>query len=275
MRKLCMCMLMILSFLLTGCVHVFTDIDLNRDMSGTWKSEIFPEMNISEQDARQSLDKVGIKDYTLRPIQKSFTDSQGNSREINGFEFKKKFDNDLDLLQLVNQLAAATSGTIPHREKILQRSTEDEDIYTFDMGRSTERTTITVPGTIIEDSVGEGTLKSSNKIEYTSGQRIHFRFEKSSIFMVIFKWILIICGLILLLGAGLIFYLRRKQSLTVPIVAPDTEALNEIIVDEPDNIDMEEAKQDNKQEEILSPESESPESTETTPESNSHVEKQD
>lgn len=275
MRKLCMCMLMVLSFLLTGCVHIFTDIDLNRDMSGTWKSEMFLEMNMSEQEVRQSLDKAGVKDYTLRSIKKTFKDSKGNSKEVTGFEFEKKFDSDLDLLQLVNQLADATSGTIPHRKSVLQRSTEDEDIYIFNLGRSTERTTITVPGTIIKDSIGEGTLKSSDKVEYTSGQKINFRFEKSSIFMVIFKWILIICGLILLLGAGLIFYLRRKQSLTVPIVAPDTEALNEIIVDEPDNIDMEEAKQDNKQEEILSPESESPESTETTPESNSHVEKQD
>lgn len=210
MRKLFLSLFCIpLLFLLSGCVHVQSDITIEDNLSGKWKAKISSESPISTQDIRSKLDQAGITDYQLEEnMEKISTQHNGRieEREVPVYLLTKSFANANELTDLRNKFQDIF-GTHPGDIAALTVDPENPRRYHVTLGNSNSKTQVTVPGKIIPESVSKGAITNDHTVVFYDNTPVQFRFEKSAWWQSYWVWG---SGILLLVALGGIYFFRKK-----------------------------------------------------------------
>ena len=98
--------------LTSGCAQVFSDVTVNPDLTGTWKSKIFvpdPTM-LPKAELEKSLKQNGIQNYKIEPTKGEIViNGQGDKGQADGWEVTAEWKNETELKKIVALLAGAAT----------------------------------------------------------------------------------------------------------------------------------------------------------------------
>ena len=147
-----------------------------------------------------------MPEYTIKAINnegKAIKVDDNDTAEYNTWSIASEFKN-IDEFTLVRN-----AMTLQDKNKNLAPALEKttSGTYIVDLGTSLGNTTVSVSGTIDKVSVQSGTLKNENTITFSQNERMRFIFKPDHSW---FFYIVIGIGIVVVVGGGYIFYLRRK-----------------------------------------------------------------
>ena len=192
------------SLFLSGCAQIYSDVSINSDQTGTWTAKVFLATPMSENEFRDLIEKKYITDYKLEKITEEIPVSKSDSTKVHqaeGWKVTIDFASTADLTRIVRalEMGGGTPALIVDKAN---------DFCMVNLGRSTEKVTVRVDGSIIKETVATGKIIDSSTIEFSNGEAINFHFEPSA---PLFVKILTVLGALLLGAGGYIFYKRRQH----------------------------------------------------------------
>lgn len=175
MRRILAILSVIMLFLVSGCVTIHSEVKINENQSGKWVATVIGEGTgaLSRQDITNSIDKTGIKDYKLVPLdaqQKEIQDKEVKSS--NAWKFEVNFKDAKEL----NGLAQVITDSKPIQN--IMPLEENSNIMKVNLGTSKGTTTITIDGNIIEETINTGILKDTHTVSFGKGEKIEFQYKK-------------------------------------------------------------------------------------------------
>lgn len=206
MRRLGLMILSLCMLVLSGCATINSDIMINSDGSGTWDATVNSQSGPLEKKViTDALTKNNVQKYTLKAPNaegkmETVADADVGSKPV--WKIETKFDNATELEQMRDAVTTQLKGR--SKEPALQKT--DDGSYIIDLGRSAGQTKITVEGTIVPESVQNGSIKD-NTVTFPEDSNIHFTFKPGH------SWLFygaIVIGIAIVGGVGYMFYLRRK-----------------------------------------------------------------
>lgn len=215
MKRLMLLCVFVMALLVAGCAQVTSEIKVDSDFGGSWQATIQAPAPISKDDilsavadkkeGTQSIDVIKIK---LVPVDATGKEISGDTPGMRSqsWKLKTKFANK-DELASISKIAFGRSNG-DKAINVIYPYGDDPDVYMFNLGQASGTTTITVPGTIIKESVGKGMVKSDDTIVFAQGTPIKFQFKKSG------SWGIIIGGVlaIVVVAGGFVWYRRRQAA---------------------------------------------------------------
>lgn len=213
--KLLMAILIIVVMgLTTGCAQIFSDITINSDLSGTWKSKIFaidPSL-LKKEDLEKEFKKNGIQNYTINPTKgKIEINGNGDKQDSDGWEVIAPFKDQAELKKIRTLLAMADPIHQNQRmpEPFTRVDRENENLVTVNLGHSGDETIIHIDGTFVKESI-TGEITDNKTVKFTKGQPVTFKFIPTKTFMGMDTNKVIVGGGIVLVIGSYIFYRRRS-----------------------------------------------------------------
>lgn len=205
MRRLYLIILSMCMLFLSGCATLNTEITIDSDGSGTWKTDVTSQVGpLGTQDITKPLENQNIKGYKLSaqtPDGKIKTIDTSESITSPVWKIEAPFKNEAELTSLRNVLSSTTSTPA------LQKTADGS--YIVDLGKIKNfpgQTTIKVSGNIMPDSSSKGTIKD-NTITFKNGDSIYFTFEPGHGWIF---YVSIVLGIAVVGGISYILYLRKK-----------------------------------------------------------------
>jgi|GEM_PF-721974 hypothetical protein len=192
-----------ISLFLGGCAQIYSDVSINSDQTGTWTAKVFLATPMSENEFRDMLAQKQIADYKLEKISEEIPVSKSDGNKVHqaeGWKVTMDFASTADLTRIVRALEMG--GGTP--SLIVDKA---NDFCMVNLGRSTEKVTVRVDGSIIKETVATGKIIDSSTIEFSNGEAISFHFKPAT---SLFVKILMTLGA-LLLGAGAYIFYKRRQ----------------------------------------------------------------
>ena len=207
MRKLCLMILSVCMLLLSGCATIDSDVKINRDGSGTWDAKISSQAGPLPKEAISDIIiKYNVQNATIKALDKEgkeITIEDGDKTPYNMWTVKSKFNNIEKLNTVRDAMTLRDKGDGP----LLAMEETTSGSYIVDLGTSRGETTVTVSGEIDPASVQTGELTNKNTATFSQNSHIRFIFKPDH------GWLFYIgigAAIVLVIGGGYIFYLRRK-----------------------------------------------------------------
>ena len=72
-KSLVVTLMLLMAVLVTGCGQVFSDVHIDKDLGGTWKTKIFANQPMTKEQLENRLSQSNIMKYTIDPIAEELT----------------------------------------------------------------------------------------------------------------------------------------------------------------------------------------------------------
>lgn len=200
--------------LTTGCIKMFSDVTINANLSGTWKTKIFtadPKM-IKKEDIEKEIKSKGIQNYTINPTRGEIVVNGKGDKEISdGWEIISPFKDQAELKNILKLLGVLGDPNQLTSEPFT-RDKDNTNLVTVNLGKSTDETIIRVEGAFVKESV-KGEIIDDKTVKFKNGQPIIFQFIPAVAFMGV-SMNQAIGGVVIFLAIGGYLFYRKKYSQT-------------------------------------------------------------
>ena len=177
MKKILLLLASAMWFVLAGCAQINSDISINSDMSGEYKAIVISEGGPLEKSAiEQTMTMSGYtnKDAKIYPVS---LDENGKAKKIDAtesptWEVDLEFKNPEELAKVHSM----TTNSLKSKDVIVEQA---DGSYRVDLGTASGTVKVSVPGTIVKESVGTG-MVDGDTVTYQQGGKVVLEYKKTS-----------------------------------------------------------------------------------------------